>query len=113
MQIDGNDEVVNKSLGNFLRCLTTYRPRKLDNVLAQVDFSYNKLVNRSIWISAFQIVQGRSLHGVDILGKLPTGMQNNTDDKSFYEHMKEVHQKVRIQLEKSNSSYKLKFHQKR
>ena len=46
-QTDGQIEVVNRSLGNLLRCLVGNKPRNWEMVLAQVEFAYNNSVNRS------------------------------------------------------------------
>ena len=46
-QSDGKTEFVNKSLGNLLRSLVGENSRQWDHVLAQVEFSYNELPNRS------------------------------------------------------------------
>ncbi|XP_057824589.1 uncharacterized protein LOC131036662 [Cryptomeria japonica] len=46
-QTDGQTEMVNKTLGNLLRCLTKEYGQNWDQVLHQVEFSYNDSVNRS------------------------------------------------------------------
>ena len=63
-QSDGQIEVINRSLGNLLRCLTKDHGVTWDSVLAQVEFSYNDSVNRSTSHSPFQIVYGTHPRGV-------------------------------------------------
>jgi hypothetical protein len=46
-QTDGKTKVVNKSLGDLLRSLVTEHHSQWDNILPQVEFSYNDSVNRS------------------------------------------------------------------
>ena len=46
-QIDGKIEIVNRSLGNLLRCLVGDKPSNWEIVLAQPEFAYNIYVNRS------------------------------------------------------------------
>jgi hypothetical protein len=46
-QMDGQTEVVNKSLGDLLRSLVTEHHSQWDNILPQVEFSYNDSINRS------------------------------------------------------------------
>ena len=58
-QMDGQTEVVNRSVGNMLRCLVGERLGNWDLMLAQAEFAYNSSVNRSTGMSPFQIVYGR------------------------------------------------------
>jgi hypothetical protein len=57
-QMDGQTEVVNKSLRDLLRSLVTEHHCQWDNVLPQADFSYKDSVNRSTGQSPFQIFYG-------------------------------------------------------
>ena len=59
-QIDGKTKVVNRGLGNMLRCLVGERPVQLDSVLTQAKFTYNKSINISTCKCPFQIVNWRS-----------------------------------------------------
>jgi hypothetical protein len=53
--MDGQTEVVNNSLVNLLRSLSGENPIHWDLALAQVEFTYNDLVNRSMGNIPFQI----------------------------------------------------------
>ena len=59
-QNDGQTEVVNRSLGNMLRCLVGVKQGVWDLILSTSEFAYNNSVNRSIGKSSFQIVNGYS-----------------------------------------------------
>ena len=48
--------MVNRSLGNFLRCLVGANLRNWDLILLIAEFAYNSLVNRSIGMSPFEVV---------------------------------------------------------
>ena len=66
-QIDGQTEVVNRSLGNLLRCLVGNKPSNWEMVLAQAEFAYNNSVNRSTGKTPFEIVTGMKPRGVSDL----------------------------------------------
>ena len=55
-QTDGQTEVVNRSLGNLLRCLVGENLGNWDLLLPRAEFSYNSSVNRSTGKSPFEIV---------------------------------------------------------
>ena len=61
-QTDGQTEVVNRSVGNMLRCLCEGKLGTWDQMLAQAEFAYNSSVNRATRLSPFQIVYGRLPH---------------------------------------------------
>ena len=52
-QIDGQTEVINRVLGNLLRCLTKEYGQAWDQVLPQAEFAYNDSVNRTTGKSPF------------------------------------------------------------
>jgi hypothetical protein len=63
-QIDGQTEVVNKSLGNLLRSLVTKQGQQWDQILAQAEFVFNNSVNMSTVKSLFEIVYGIQPRGI-------------------------------------------------
>lgn len=62
-QSDGQTEVVNRSLGNMLRCLVGDNLRYWDSVLCQAEFAHNHAHNRSLGFSPFMVVYGVTPRG--------------------------------------------------
>lgn len=63
-QTDGQIEVVNRSLGDMLRCLVGNTLGNWDMALAQIEFVYNDSPNRSTGFNPFYIVHGMHPRGV-------------------------------------------------
>uniref|UniRef100_A0A2N9IHN7 Integrase catalytic domain-containing protein n=1 Tax=Fagus sylvatica TaxID=28930 RepID=A0A2N9IHN7_FAGSY len=57
-QTDGQTKVVNRSLGNLLRCLVGDHARTWDSILPIAQFAYNNSINRTIGMSPFEVVHG-------------------------------------------------------
>ena len=58
LQTDGQIEVINRSLGNLLRCLVGESLENWDLLLPHAEFAYNNSVNRSTSKSPFEIDHG-------------------------------------------------------
>ncbi|KAE8672957.1 putative Quercetin 3-O-methyltransferase 1 [Hibiscus syriacus] len=70
-QTDGQTEVVNRSLGNLLRCLAGTKPKQWDLALPQAEFAYNRSKNRTTSLSPFEIVYGQNPSEVLDLAPIP------------------------------------------
>lgn len=57
-QTDGQTKVVNRSLGNMLRCLVEDHLKSWDQKMHQAQFPYNRSVNRSSSFSPFYVNYG-------------------------------------------------------
>jgi hypothetical protein len=57
-QMDGQKEVVNRSLGDLLRSLVTEHHNQWDSIFPKEEFAYNDSVIRSIGKIPFQFVYG-------------------------------------------------------
>lgn len=112
-QTDGEIEVVNKSLGNLLRCLVGDKPKGWDLILPQAEFAYNNLVNRTTSNSPFQIIYGSSLRVFSDLKRIDSVDKKSAEAEDFADHMKSIHEEVREHINKMNSQYKSKVDLKR
>ena len=90
-QTDGQTEVVNRSLGNLLRCLAGHKPKQWDVALPQAEFAYNRSTNRSTGRSPFQIVYGSNPPGVLDLIPIPRISRPSPKAEEMAEHLKEIH----------------------
>ena len=103
---NGHIEVVNKSLGFRLGFLIKQYGHKWEPVLPQENFAFNETINRSIGNILFQIVYGKNPRGILELSKLPSNTLVSSHGEDFVESMKEIHDSVRMELEKSSKKYK-------
>ena len=111
-QIDGQTKVVNRSLGNLLRCLVGDKPKGWDLILPQADFSYNNSINRSTGRSPFQIVYGSSPRTALELRKIEQGERTSVEAEEFFEHIKRLHGEVQAHITKMNQEYKARADQR-
>jgi hypothetical protein len=112
-QMDGQTEVVNRSLGYLLRSLVTEHHSQWDQILAQAEFAYNDSVNRSTGKIPFQIMYGMNLRGVSKLRDLKQSEFRSTRAEDFAAEMQELHNQIKEQLKRSNSEYKHRADQHR
>ena len=99
---DGQTKVVNRSLGNLLRCLVGDKLKGWDSILPQVEFAYNNSINRSTNISPFQIMYGSSPRTTLELRKMDQGERTSADAKDFAKHVKNLHEEVHTHITKMN-----------
>jgi hypothetical protein len=83
---------VNINLGNILRSLVGGNTREWDHVLAQVEFTYNDSLNRSIGMSPFHILHGMHPRGVSELRDLGKLEKRSAYGEDFATAINELHQ---------------------
>ena len=105
-QTDGQTEVVNRSLGNLLRCLIGENSRNWDLLLPRAEFAYNCSVNRSTGKSPFEIVHGYKPNRPLDLIPLPVHTRVSESAESFAHHVKNLHKEISHKINLSNELYK-------
>ena len=94
-QTDGQKEIVNRSLGNLLRCNVRDQLRNWDDVLPQAEFAFNSSINRTTGYSPFEVTYGlKPKQPVDLI-PLPTSVHTSQDGDAFARHIRDIHEKVR------------------
>ena len=105
-QTNGQTKVVNRSLGNLLRCLVGDNLGNWDLLLPHAEFAYNSSVNRSIGKSPFEVVHGyRPRKPLDLI-PLPTHARMSDSAESYAHHIKELHKEISQKIQTSNEFYK-------
>ncbi|KAI9165825.1 hypothetical protein LWI28_021185 [Acer negundo] len=106
-QTDGQTEVVNRSLGNLLRCVVGDKLGNWNLFLPMTEFAYNNSIHRTTGKSQFMIVYGISpRQPIDLA---PIQLESRTSEfaTDFSTHMHNLHTEVRRQIALSNDNYKL------
>src|SRR4051812_30294515 len=93
-QIDGQTEVVNRSLGHLLRSFIGKSIRQWDLLLPQVEFAYNNSINRTTGCSPFEIVYGVMPTTPLDLVPIPTDSKFSSDAEERARQIKKLHEKV-------------------
>ena len=69
------------------------------------EFAYNRTVHISTNCSPFEVVYGFNLLTLMDLIPLPINEQGSLDGKKKVENVKEIHERVKQQIEKKNQQY--------
>ena len=104
-QTDGQTEVVNRVLSTLLRAIIRKNLKSWEECLPHVEFAYNRSVHSATKHSPFEIVYGfNPLTPLDLVS-LPNDQLIHADAKKKAEYVKELHRKVRANIEARTESY--------
>uniref|UniRef100_A0A2N9H1M6 Integrase catalytic domain-containing protein n=1 Tax=Fagus sylvatica TaxID=28930 RepID=A0A2N9H1M6_FAGSY len=102
-QTDGQTEVVNRSLGNLLRCLVGEANRNWDLILPTAQLAYNSSANRTIGISPFEVVHGYPPRKpLDLLPMSPH-VRVSESAEAFAQHLHDLHHEIRNKIQASTA----------
>ena len=105
-QTDGQTEVINRSLGDLLRCLVGEHISTWERVLPIAEFAYNSSVNRSTGHSPFEVVTGHIPRSPIDLAIPSLESRTSESAESFAHHLHALHQEIRRKILISNENYK-------
>ena len=104
-QIDRQTEVVNMTLSTLLRAIIKKNIKTWEECLSHVEFAYNCTIYSATKFSPFEIVYGfNPLTPLD-LRTLPLFEHANLDGKKNTKFIMQIHEKVRLNIEKRMEHY--------
>jgi len=106
-QTDGQTEVVNRSVGDSLRCVTREKQGTWDLTFPLVEFAYNNAFIGPRAKSLFHIVHGYSPRTPSDLIPLPPDARVSQPASISAQHIHDLHAKIRRKIAMSNDNYKL------
>ena len=106
-------EVVNRSLGDLLRCLTGEHVKSWDQKLCQAEFAHNHAANKSTGSSPFQVVYSIVPSRPLDLIILPSKIRIHGKAEEFVGGLQEIHKQVHDNLVQAIAKYKLSVDKKR
>ncbi|CAL0313886.1 unnamed protein product [Lupinus luteus] len=105
-QTDGQTEVVNRTLSTLLRTIIKKNLRSWEECLPHVEFAYNRATHSTTEFSPFEIVYGfKPLTPLDLLPIPNESVLKHRDGWAKAEYVQQLHEQVKIQIEKKNASY--------
>ncbi|PKI67468.1 hypothetical protein CRG98_012052 [Punica granatum] len=105
-QIDGQIEVVSRSLGSLLRALIKGHIRQWDLQLPQAEFANNRSQSKTTGKSPFQIVYGSNPNSSLDLVLIPINNSFSSDAEERVKQIQEFHKEVRKKILQQNEKYK-------
>jgi hypothetical protein len=104
-QTDGQTKVVNRTLIQLLRAIIQKNLKNWEDCLPFIEFVYNRSVHSTTDYSPFEIVYGfNPLTPLDLI-PLPVDERVSLDGNQKAQVVKDLHAKIRQQIEKQNEQY--------
>jgi len=104
-QTDGQTEVVNRSLGNLLRCLVGDHQGNWDLVLLHAQLAYNNSKNRSTGLSPNEVVHGHTARVSLDLAPLPPTFRTSQFAHDYALHLHDLHKEIERKLHSTYDLY--------
>ncbi|KAH9473218.1 hypothetical protein Pst134EA_033220 [Puccinia striiformis f. sp. tritici] len=102
---DGQSEIANKAVEQYIRHFVNYHQNNWDGLLATAEFAYNNNTHTSIGVSPF-----KANYGFDpCLGGIPSAEQCVPEVEQRLKALERVQEELRYCLEESQESMKIQF----
>ncbi|KAA0051932.1 Transposon Ty3-G Gag-Pol polyprotein [Cucumis melo var. makuwa] len=90
-QTNGQTEVTNRTLGNLICPLSGSKPKQWNLALAQAEFTFNNMKNRSTGRCPFEIVYARSPRLTFDLSNLPSNVDISNEVENMIDRIQNLH----------------------
>nr|KYP57381.1 Retrotransposable element Tf2 [Cajanus cajan] len=105
-QIDGQTEVVNRSLSTLLRVILKGNKKTWDECLPHIEFAYNRVVHKTTNLTLFEVIYGfNPLTPLDLLPLLTITSLYHKKRVFRDKFIRKYHEKVKSQIEKQTEKY--------
>ena len=99
--------MVNRTLGNLLRCLVGENLKTWDLILPMAEFAYNGSVNRTTGLSPFEIItRFKPRQSVDLILMAHHHSRVSNSASTFASHIRALYEEIREKIMKNNANYK-------
>jgi hypothetical protein len=106
-QIDGQTEVVNRTLSTMLRAVLKKNLKMWEDCLSHIEFAYNRSVHSTTKLCPFEIVYGFVPRAPIDLLPIPFSVQHNFDATQRVEQILTLHRITKENIERMNAKYKV------
>ena len=93
-------------MGNLIHCISGSHPKQWDTALAQTEFAFNNMKNKSIGKTPFEVVYLSPPRLTLDLVSLPHVPGFSHEAKLLAEQVTKIHNEVTQNLERANTTYK-------
>jgi hypothetical protein len=104
-QMDGQTEVVNRTLSMLLRAVIKKNLKEWEECLPHVEFAYNRAIHSTTNMCPFKVVYGfKPLALIDLLS-LPLQERSNMEASKHVSYVNKIHEKTKEAIEKRSKYY--------
>ncbi|KAA0057975.1 DNA/RNA polymerases superfamily protein [Cucumis melo var. makuwa] len=93
-QTDGQTEVTNRTFSNLIRCIGGHKPKQWDLVLAQAEFAFNHMKNRTTRKLPFEIVYTKLPRLTVDLTNIPSNVVLSYETENMAKRIAKFHQDI-------------------
>ncbi|EKD03262.1 retrotransposon nucleocapsid protein [Trichosporon asahii var. asahii CBS 8904] len=108
-QTDGQSEIVNQWLTQFLRIFSNYEQDDWADLLPQAEFAYNSTPHSAIGMTPFEAHSGRRPRRSFLEPPRSETRDGDPAAVNWYEEMTRVHQRVGEAIQRAQAEYKRQF----
>lgn len=112
-ETDGQTEVVNQWLGQYLRLFTNFEQDDWADLLPQAEFAYNSTTHASTGVSPFEAHCGQQPRRSFLEPPRPESQERDVEASEWFERMRGVHERVKAAIVQAQEDQRKYFNRGR